>query len=191
MAAEVTPEEIISIPVTNRPTGNIDLSYVRINLPTFERGTYSTPTQEEYKTQINESNEFIVGTYPVAKDDFTGEDKGAMRGATEIGKRGIYEDLGELQFRAHFTDGRGTGIVHPDYFEYHSISPFLDDAKGVFSPHLDPIISSIKHPTTTARELGHQFGLYVEEEAYDIEEFQKERIEIIFYHMVIGLNVRI
>jgi hypothetical protein len=166
---EIAPaDDTITDPVTNRSTGELRLAYFRI---TGQRVGYPTPSQDKYTTLRENSNDFVSATFPVASEDFSGDDQGDLKGNEPLGL-GIVSDLIDLDFSTWKTDrGRGVGVVDPEYFERHSTGTLgapTSGYVGITLPIIDSCIVSVGQPPGTAHELGHKFGLHTTTEEYNI-----------------------
>lgn len=167
-----------SVPVTNRSSREMHLQYRKIyGLLTG----YSTPSDSAHNILRLESNEFVRGTFPVADDKYTGESQLGIIGSFAQGDAGISKDLTNLDRlawvsqRLGLPNARSVGSVATDYFNWHSQNSkeISSSSVGITMPSVDSVIVEVWNPTSTAHELGHQFGLHTSVEEYDIDGIDK------------------
>ena len=113
------------------------------------------PNVEKARSTVENSNEFIKATFPVAPDRYVSELMGQFNGSPIPGLVGILYDVIDVQTLSKLVDpnsDRGVAIVPYNYFQYHRLN-----ISGITWPHLGAIVEE-GHWTTTAHELGHTLG---------------------------------
>lgn len=131
-------------------------------------GGYGPIDMEEYATTVSQSSKFISATYPVAEIEFTNEKSDWKYYGNPVPYLGLINDAisiwtrGELVTRTQANVS--IGIVPEDYFGYH----LLEETKGISLslPGINGVLAEEGYWTTTAHEIGHRFGLRLDEEEY-------------------------
>jgi len=176
-----------SIDVVVRQTDSLYLYYTAINMPATLIG-YGPIDVELYEETADRSGDFVYATYPLAEGQLTNhvatlpwgigspyQISGIILDATAIWTEGKLRTLGKADV--------STGIVPDDYFTYH----LMPNAKGVTVKGVASALVEVGYWTAVAHEVGHVFGLWTDEEQYDVVEpgfradgfWVQERTEIV------------
>jgi hypothetical protein len=175
VTAEVDPQKKIDesaeynnsklIIVTAKDTRGLYL----INFP-VEDYEGNKPDPSAYQKQITEGGNFILGTYPISPKEFQNPDGEEEFKATEdlTGNAGRIKAL----WRLWYSGGRATnwendvavGIVAEGSLGegWHGVAPTI--------PRFGAVFVEENYWTLTAHEVGHVYGLWTNQEEYDISE---------------------
>jgi hypothetical protein len=148
--------------INMRSVREVKLAYYK-----FKSGDkYSSPTEEKYKKHINKSNEFILGTFPLSDEQFSGNDFGEFKGEKLLGGlTGVIEDFVNLEFAAFMDSdrGRAVGVTTKQYFD-----ALGNNGAGLMLRYggFDSVIVAAGYWVATAHEVAHTFGLHKYKEEY-------------------------
>ena len=139
--------------VSIKRTVEFDIIYSRVK---GENGTYETPSGNDALDLVANGNEFLVATYPIAPDEFSGVVGNDYTGSLISGNLGLLDDLIGLSLSAFASNkNRAIGIVSDDYFPYHGRLGNV----GIANSYLNGVLVTEGYWTTVAHEIGHTFSL--------------------------------
>jgi|Deesub1362A_J573_1020465.scaffolds.fasta_scaffold00529_3 hypothetical protein len=146
-----------SVDITCKDTNDLYLTYFPV------LSWFGDSQLVEYSQTVTKSGQFISATYPVAKEEFTNEERAEIYyAALLLTREGIFLDMLGISLKTFlFTNGkadRGVGIVYDDYFPDHGFSTLV----GTAHPALGGVLVEEGYWTGTAHEIGHTYGLYLQ-----------------------------
>lgn len=186
------PDEPISVPVTNRRTGGLDLRFYRDEGKSrLGRSDLDPVDKDVYDEHVEMATKHIQGTYPVAEDNYVSEAAGTFEAnALEQGNYKLSATLADLEEKAWHDSSNNNdqviavGIMSQDtrdYINWHAGSDFgagitmAEDHRLPGISSSNAVLVQAKYWTTVAHELGHQFGMHNDKEEYNYDEYEDER----------------
>ena len=171
VALEISENNIEEFPAFVEETDNIKIGYWRIY---DQLGIdFESPTEESYKDNISKSNYLIKSTYPISETGLESFDKGSFPGINLLRILGLGMDLAEIEGRRILSGcDVGVGIVTDSYFfDFHGAGEYTEIesikySKGIHLGGTKANLASVGYWTAAAHEIGHSYGLRIDEEEY-------------------------
>ena len=171
---EITfPGGIPAATISRKTTRDLSLYYEPIN----GGNNFATISDEDFKSLVEESNNFMNLTYPVDGVDF-------KTGSGFNSKKDLLGDIFEVFARATKKQNNkeiGIAVVEQAYFMYLNDTGNIlirDEIAGAsWGPSVKGVIICNNYPTAAAHEVGHVFDLYFGDEDEQYKDNQPYGIE--------------